>query len=79
MLLVNFNEAASKGKQMLPGASKERVTGLQDGYFDKKFPRVFESEAYSDPIGTRRRQRQKESKKNITTKPFITFHGEKKP
>ena len=64
---------------MLPGPAKDRVTGLQDGYFDKKFGRVFESEAYSDPIGTRRRHRLKESKKNITTKPFITFHGEKKP
>lgn len=74
-----FNESASKGKQMLPGAIKDKVTGLQDGYFTKPFPRVFEKEAYSDPIGTRRRQRLVESKKNITNKPFITFQGEKKP
>jgi hypothetical protein len=75
----NFNEAASKGKQILPGPAKKRVTGLQDGYFTKQFPRVFEKEAYSDPIGTRRRQRRDEAKKNITDKPFITFQGEKKP
>lgn len=64
---------------MLPGASKERVTGLQDGYFTKEFPRIFAQEAYSDPIGTRRRQRIKESTKNISNKAFITFQGEKKP
>ena len=64
---------------MLPGPVKDRATGLQDGYFNKEFPRVFEKEAYSDPVGTRRRHRMQEAKKNITTKPFITFQGEKKP
>lgn len=76
---VNFNQAAYQGKQMLPGPIKDRVTGLQDGYFTNKFGRIFEKEAYTDPVGTRRRQRIELSKKNITTKPFITFHGEKKP
>jgi len=74
-----FNEAAYKGKQVLPGPVKDRSTGLQDGYFTKNFPRVFEKEAYTDPIGERRRERIKELKKNVTNKPFITFHGEKKP
>ena len=64
---------------MLPGPVKDRVTGLQDGYFTKKFDRVFEKEAYSDPIGNRRRERVLAAKKNITNKPFKTFQGEKKP
>ncbi|RNA17476.1 hypothetical protein BpHYR1_024365 [Brachionus plicatilis] len=74
-----FNEAAGKGKQILPGPIKDRSTGLQDGYFTKPFPRVFEKEAYSDPISLRRKERILEKKKNITDKPFITFYGEKKP
>lgn len=74
-----LNEAAYKGKQVLPGPIKDRSTGLQDGYFTKPFPRVFEKEAYTDPIGDRRRERIKELKKNVTNKPFITFHGDKKP
>ena len=64
---------------MLTGGVKERVTGTQDGYFSKNFVRVFEKEAYSDPVGTRRRARMENAKKNISTKPFITFQGEKKP
>lgn len=74
-----FNQSAAKGKQMLPGPIKERATALQDGYFTKPFPRVFEKEAYSDPIARRRQERVKEMKKNITNKPFITFKGETKP
>ena len=31
-----FNEAAGKGKQMLPGGSKTR-SGNQAGYFDSKY------------------------------------------
>ena len=64
---------------MIPGSLKERVTGLQDGYFTKQFPRVFEKEAYSDPISNKRKERLTEKKKNVSTKPFISFHGEKKP
>ena len=64
---------------MLPGPIRERVTGLQDGYFTKPFPRVFEKEAYSDAIARRRQERVQANKKNITNKPFITFKGETKP
>ncbi len=76
--IVNFNEAAYKGKQMLSHNSKDRSTALQDGYFTKHFARVFDKESYSDPIGTRRRKRVLEAKR-IIGKPFITFHGEKQP
>lgn len=72
----NFNEAAGKGKQMLPGGSKDR-SALQHGYFDNHYGRVFEAEAYSDPVKTRRQQRLKEAQKNIG-KPFLPSNGEKK-
>jgi len=74
---VQFNQSASKGKQMLPGGSKTR-SALQAGYFNDKFVRVMENEAYTDPIKMRRQYRLKESKKNIG-KPFLPSSGEKQP
>ncbi|XP_025090518.1 UPF0602 protein C4orf47 homolog isoform X2 [Pomacea canaliculata] len=73
---VTFNDSAGKGKQMLPGGSKERSTGLQAGYFNEKFNRVFEGESYSDPIRLKRIFRMKESKKNLG-KPFMPTNAEK--
>ncbi|KAK2152697.1 hypothetical protein LSH36_321g05015 [Paralvinella palmiformis] len=73
---VQFNEAAAKGKQILPGGSKTR-SSLQAGYFNDKFARVLEGEAYTDPIKMRRQYRLKEAKKNIG-KPFLPSNGEKK-
>ena len=72
---VQFNEKATKGKQMLPGGSKTR-SALQAGFFSEKFTRVMEGEAYSDPIKNRRQYRLKESQKNIA-KPFLPSSGEK--
>ncbi|XP_064644547.1 cilia-and flagella-associated protein 96-like [Lineus longissimus] len=74
---INFNEASSKGKQMLPGGSKSR-SALQAGYFADKFGRTMEGEAYSDPIKIRRQWRLKEQKKNIG-KAFVPNSGEKQP
>ena len=76
IILVQFNEAAAKGKQILPGGSKTR-SALQAGYFSDKFVRVLEGEAYTDPIKMRRQYRLKEAKKNIG-KPFLPSNGEKK-
>lgn len=59
-----FNKAASKNRQMLPGGSKMK-SALQAGYFDPVFKRVFDSEAYSDPVKQRRLFRMEESKKNV--------------
>lgn len=73
---VQFNEAATKGKQMLPGGSKTR-TALQMGYFSDKYGRVFEGESYSDPIKIRRQNRLREAQKNIG-KAFLPSSGEKK-
>lgn len=70
-----FNVAAGKGRQILPGGSKDR-SALQHGYFTNTFGRVFEGEGYSDPVKMRRRYRLDESKKNIS-KPFLPSSGEK--
>lgn len=72
---VQFNESATKGKQMLPGGSKTR-SALQTGYFQDKFGRILEGEAFSDPIKIRRQSRLKEGQKNIG-KAFLPSSGEK--
>lgn len=72
---VQFNESATKGKQMLPGGHKTR-SALQAGYFQDKFGRVLEGEAYSDPIKIRRQTRLKEAQRNIG-KAFLPSSGEK--
>ncbi|XP_052814458.1 UPF0602 protein C4orf47 homolog isoform X1 [Mya arenaria] len=72
---VQFNEAATKGKQVLPGGSKTR-SALQAGYFTDKFGRIMEGEAFTDPIKMRRQARLKESQKNIG-KSFLPSSGEK--
>lgn len=70
-----FNQSAGKDKQMLPGGSKTR-SALQHGYFNDKYARVLEGEAYSDPIKLRRQHRLKETQKNLG-KPFLPSNGEK--
>lgn len=62
---------------MLPGGSKER-SALQAGYFDGKFQRILEGEAYSDPIKLRRLHRLNEAKKNIG-KAFFPSNTGKRP
>lgn len=62
---------------MLPGGLKDR-SARQDGYFEKAYGRVFEGEAYSDPIKMRRQYRIKEAQKNIG-KPFMPSSGDKLP
>ena len=74
---MTFNEAAGKGKQMLPGGSKTR-SALQMGYFNDKYNRVMEGESYTDPVKIRRQHRLKETQKNIG-KPFLPSSGDKKP
>ncbi|KAM7168019.1 cilia-and flagella-associated protein 96 isoform 2-T2 [Macrochelys suwanniensis] len=72
-----FNEAASKNKQILPGGTK-MLSALQAGYFEPQFVRVFEGEAYSNPVQLRRRYRLAESKKNMG-KAFLPSNGIKLP
>jgi hypothetical protein len=76
IISVQFNESSTKGKQMLPGGSKTR-SALQTGYFQDKFGRILEGEAFSDPIKIRRQSRLKEAQKNIG-KAFLPSSGEKK-
>ncbi|KAI8797079.1 UPF0602 protein isoform X1 [Biomphalaria glabrata] len=67
-----FNEPAGKGKQMIPGGTKEK-SAKSDGYF-ADFGRVFEGESYSDPVKLRRQHRMSESKKNLS-KAFVPTNG----
>ncbi|NXS95718.1 CD047 protein, partial [Jacana jacana] len=72
-----FNEAAGKNRQMLPGGTKV-LSALQAGYFEPQFVRIFNGEAYSDPVQLRRRYRLAESKKNLG-KAFLPTNGDKLP
>ncbi|NXX18163.1 CD047 protein, partial [Podargus strigoides] len=72
-----FNEAASKNKQMLAAGTKT-MSALQAGYFEPQFVRIFEGEAYSNPVQRRRRYRLAESKKNLG-KALIPTNGYKWP
>ncbi|XP_009890070.1 PREDICTED: UPF0602 protein C4orf47 homolog [Charadrius vociferus] len=72
-----FNEAASKNRQMLPGGTKT-LSALQAGYFEPQFVRIFDGEAYSNPVQLRRRYRLAESKKNLG-KAFLPSNGDKLP
>ncbi|KAL2077675.1 hypothetical protein ACEWY4_027179 [Coilia grayii] len=73
----SFNDSAHKDKQMLTSGPK-RKSGLQAGYFDAQFKRIFEREALSDPVKLARQYRNQQSKKNIG-KAFLPSNGEKKP
>ena len=74
---VAFNVSASKNKQMLPGGIKQR-SALQAGYFNDKFTRILEAEAYSDPVKIRRQHRLKDSQKNLG-KAFLPTSYPKEP
>ncbi|XP_012684706.1 UPF0602 protein C4orf47 homolog [Clupea harengus] len=71
------NESAYKNKQMQTSVPK-RKSGLQSGFFDTQFKRIFEREALSDPVKQNRQYRIQQSKKNIG-KTFLPSNGEKKP
>ncbi|XP_040555847.1 UPF0602 protein C4orf47 homolog isoform X2 [Gallus gallus] len=62
---------------MLSEGSKT-LSALQAGYFDPQFKRIFNGEAYSNPVQLRRRYRLAESKKNLG-KAFLPSNGDKLP
>ncbi|XP_055744505.1 UPF0602 protein C4orf47 homolog isoform X1 [Salvelinus fontinalis] len=72
------NESAQKGKQILTGGATKKKSGLQVGYFDTHFKRVFEKEALTDPVRLARQYRSQQSKKNVGS-AFLPSNGEKKP
>uniref|UniRef100_A0A8C5PWV8 Cilia-and flagella-associated protein 96 n=1 Tax=Leptobrachium leishanense TaxID=445787 RepID=A0A8C5PWV8_9ANUR len=67
-----FNESAGKKRQIIPGCSSS------DGYFDNRYNRIFEGEAYSEPVKERRKFQIQQAKKNLG-KAFYPSNGEKKP
>ncbi|GBN02463.1 UPF0602 protein C4orf47 [Araneus ventricosus] len=74
---IDFNEASKKGKQMMTNCAKSK-NATQDGYFDASYPRVFEGEAYMDPIRLRRLHRLEQDKK-IREGKFLFSNPPKKP
>ncbi|KAJ8416529.1 hypothetical protein AAFF_G00358170 [Aldrovandia affinis] len=72
-----FNDSAHKSKQMISSGPKKK-SGLQVGYFDDQFKRIFEKEAFTDPVKLRRRYRMQQAKSNLG-KAFLPSNGEKKP
>lgn len=72
-----FNDSAHKSKQMQTSGPKKK-SGLQAGYFDAHFKRIFEREALNDPVKLARQCRNQQSKKNIG-KAFLPSNGEKRP
>uniref|UniRef100_UPI00358E60C4 cilia-and flagella-associated protein 96-like n=1 Tax=Myxine glutinosa TaxID=7769 RepID=UPI00358E60C4 len=62
-------ESRGKSKQMMTNCSKMR-SGLQDGYFDRQFKRIFEGDTYVDQVRLSK-QRIEEAKKNIITQAFF--------
>lgn len=74
---TTFNDAAHKGKQMLPGGSKTK-SALQAGYFDKSFYRIMQGEGYTDPVKRRRQDRLDKGKLNIGN-AFMPSHAGKHP
>jgi len=64
--LQPFNKQAGVGKQLLNDFPKtDNKINSQAAYFDKKFVRIFEKEAYQDYVGSLRRNRVEERKKKI--------------
>ncbi|XP_052006205.1 UPF0602 protein C4orf47 homolog [Xyrauchen texanus] len=75
LLYRTFNESAHKNKQMLSGGPKTRCA-LQTGYFDAQFKRIFEREAFTDPVKIERQYRIQQAKRNLG-KAFLPSNGEK--
>ena len=64
--LQPFNKQAGLGKQLLNDFPKtDNKINSQAAYFDRKFVRIFEKEAYHDYVGSSRRNRVEERKKKI--------------
>lgn len=74
---VSFNEAATKGKQILSEGEKSRNATLA-GYFAEEYIRMYEGEAYSDPVRMRRQARLLSKAKNLS-KDWIPQPGTKWP
>lgn len=53
----------------VPGSKS--MSNTQDGYFEPKFLRVFESEALNELRKFRAEEKKLNKEKNITTKPFV--------
>jgi hypothetical protein len=73
----SMNTAAEKGRQMMTSCTKAR-SGLQTGYFNEKFDRIMEGEAYTDIVKIRRKQRINEARRNLG-KSWVPTSDTKRP
>lgn len=74
--IQQFNQSATKGKQLLPGGEKLK-SASNVGYFGE-FTRIFDKESYSDPIKLMRMRRNEASKKKLN-KDWVPVNGLKNP
>uniref|UniRef100_A0A8C9S166 Cilia-and flagella-associated protein 96 n=1 Tax=Scleropages formosus TaxID=113540 RepID=A0A8C9S166_SCLFO len=72
-----FNESAYKNKQILSSVPKKKC-GLQVGYFESQYRRIFEGEAFADPGKLRRQYKMQQAKRNVG-KAFLPSSGEQRP
>ncbi|XP_069684655.1 cilia-and flagella-associated protein 96-like isoform X2 [Periplaneta americana] len=59
-----------KGRQLYPGYPKSKC-GTQDGYFDDKFSRIFEKEAYTNMFKLQMKAALESAKKNTSKSAFV--------
>jgi len=73
-----FHQTAYKGKQMMTSGNIKQ-TALQTGYFEPKFNRILEGEAYIEPTQVKRSRRLERSRKMIGRKIWFPSDGQKEP
>lgn len=73
-----FNQAAYKGKQMMVSGNNKH-SACQSGYFEPKFNRILEGEAYVEPVNVKRARRIERGKKMIGRKIWFPSDGPKEP
>jgi len=73
-----FNMAAYKGKQMMVSGNNKH-SACQSGYFEPKFSRILEAEAYVEATQVKRKNRLERTKKMIGRKVWFPSDGPKEP
>merc|ERR1719394_905545 len=73
-----FNMTAYKGKQMMVSGNNKH-SACQSGYFEPKFSRILEAEAYVEATQVKRKNRLERTKKMIGRKVWFPSDGPKEP
>merc|ERR1719394_1157511 len=67
-----FNMTAYKGKQMMVSGNNKH-SACQSGYFEPKFSRILEAEAYVEATQVKRKNRLERTKKNDWQKSLVSI------